>query len=86
MTARTRARVAWVLFTALAASLAACRSLPARRDVVTDVDFVGTGSVDEDALEGGLATKKKKHQKKIKHKVFFDYQLFDENLLAPPLE
>ncbi len=86
MTARTRARVAWVLFTALAASLAACRSLPARRDVVTDVDFVGTGSVDEDALEGGLATAGSSRFLGIWDGVFFDYQVFDENVLARDLE
>jgi outer membrane protein insertion porin family/translocation and assembly module TamA len=74
------------LATALAAALPACRSLPARRDIVTDVDFVGTASVDEDSLEEGLATAGSSRFLGIWDGVFFDYQVFDENVLARDLE
>ena len=53
---------------------------------MTDVDFVGTGSVDEDALEGGLATAGSSRFLGIWDGVFFDYQVFDENVLARDLE
>ncbi len=70
----------------LTALLPGCRSLPARRDVVADVDLVGTGSIDEEALRDGLATAPSPRFLGIWDGVFFDYEVFDENVLARDLE
>ncbi|MEZ4225437.1 MAG: POTRA domain-containing protein [Polyangiaceae bacterium] len=79
----------WRVLTAaggLVLALSGCRSLPPQRDVVKDVEFVGVGSVDEDALREGLATAGSPRFLGLWDGLFFDYEIFDENVLARDLE
>ena len=57
-----------------------------RRDVISDVELEGATDVDEDELLDGLATADSSRFLGIWDGVFFDYQVFDENVLARDLE
>ncbi len=57
-----------------------------RRDVISDVQLEDAQEVDEDDLLDGLATAESSRFLGIWDGVFFDYQVFDENVLARDLE
>jgi outer membrane protein assembly factor BamA len=72
----------------LAAALAAgcVKDFPPDRAVVTRVDTIGTDSIDEDDLTDGLATTATPKFLGLFEGVMFDYEVFDQNVLARDLE
>lgn len=72
---------------ALAVALAGCaKSYPPNRSVVSDVSFVGADAIDHDELEEGLATARTPKFLGLFEGVIYDYEVFDENVLARDLE
>jgi outer membrane protein assembly factor BamA len=69
-------------------ALGACvkKDYPPNRAVVEDFDLIGTDSVDEDELQEGLATARTPKFLGLFEGVIYDYEIFDENVLARDLE
>jgi outer membrane protein assembly factor BamA len=81
-------RTAFLAVLALSALLVGClkKDYPPARDVVSRVDVVGGSKVDEDDVEAKLATTGSSKFLGIWEGVIFDYEVFDENVLARDLE
>jgi outer membrane protein assembly factor BamA len=69
-------------------ALGACvkKDYPPNRAVVEDLELLGTDSIDEDELEEGLATARTSKFLGLFEGVIYDYEVFDENVLARDLE
>lgn len=77
-----------LLATLLALALGGClkKDYPPNRSVVADVELLGAESIDQDALEEGLATARTPKFLGLFEGVIYDYEVFDENVLARDLE
>jgi outer membrane protein assembly factor BamA len=84
-----RQRVSLLLLAAIVSTLASgClkKDYPPDHDVVSRLDVVGAESVPEDDVEEGLATTGSPRFLGVWDGVIFDYEVFDENVLARDLQ